>query len=375
MRHLHKTCLADISNGDVMNREAQPRPSSAPQTFRELRSSIHLLALLTATGVGVYICYRMALPFLPALAWALALSILFAPLQRWMETGPWGRSLAAATGVLMAALIVVAPAIFVIERLINEGAKGAALIQRQVEAGVWRRVLESHPGIAPIGEWLDQQIDLPAIFGNVASWFTNAGASFVRGSVIQLAVLLLTFYLLFYFLRDRRLVVETLRRFSPLSDAETDRLLGQTVDAIYATVYGIVVVGAAQGALGGLMFWWLGLPTPLLWGLVMGLLAIAPILGAFIVWIPAAIFLALEGNWVRAIILVAWGAVIAGVGNLVQSKLVGDRLKLHTIVSLVALIGGLYLFGAAGLILGPVAVTITLALLEILRARIAKAPE
>jgi predicted PurR-regulated permease PerM len=330
---------------------------------------------MAATGAGLYVCYLMALPFLPALAWALALAILFAPLQRAIEGRLKQPDIAAAVCVLSAALIAVAPTIFVAERLINEGAKGAVLVQAQIEAGAWRRALEAHPTIAPMGKWLNEQIDLPAIFGNAASWLTNASASLVQRTAIQLAGLLLTFYLLFYFLRDRRLIVATLKAFSPLADAEMDSLFRRIGDTVFATLYGVVLVGALQGLLGGLMFWLLNLPTPLLWGLVMGFLAMAPVLGAFMVWLPAAAFLSLNGNWASAAILIAGGALLAGVGNLAQLKLVGDRLKLHTTVSFIALIGGLYIFGASGLILGPLAVTITLALLDIWRTRIADAPE
>ena len=193
------------------------------------------------------------------------------------------------------------------ERLIGEATKGAFVLQAQVEAGTWRRAIEAHPTLAPVGRWLEQQIDLPALLRNIVSWLTNTGASFVQGSIVQLLGVVLTFYLLFYFLRDRRLMLETLRSHSPLSLPEMDRLYSQTADTIHAIIYGTVVVACVQGTLGGLMFWWLSLPTPLLWGLVMGLLAIVPVLGAFVVWIPAAIFLALDGNWEKAIILFLWG--------------------------------------------------------------------
>jgi predicted PurR-regulated permease PerM len=181
----------------------------------------------------------------------------------------------------------------------------------------------------------------------------------------------LTFYLLFYFPRDRRLMLETVRSHSPLSLAEMDRLFGQIADTIHAIIYGTVVVACVQGTLGGLMFWWLRLPTPLLWGLVMGLLAIVPVLGAFVVWIPAAIFLALDGSWERALILVLWGAlVVSSIDNLLYPMLVGNRLKLHTVPAFISLVGGLTLFGPAGIILGPMAVTITIILLDVWRTRI-----
>ena len=143
---------------------------------------------------------------------------------------------------------------------------------------------------------------------------------------------------------------------------------------IHATVYGTLTVAAVQGTLGGLMFWWLGLPAPLLWGVVMGLLAIVPVLGAFIVWIPAAIFLALEGSWGKSLVLAFWGSVVVGgIDNLLYPILVGTRLKMHTVLAFIAVIGGMFVFGAAGLIVGPVVVSVTLSLLETWRSRNARA--
>ena len=149
-------------------------------------------------------------------------------------------------------------------------------------------------------------------------------------------------------------------------------LFVRVTDAIVATVYGTLAVAAVQGCLGGLMFWWLGLPAPLLWGMVMGLLAVVPVLGAFVVWIPAAIFLVLEGSWGRALILAGWGGiVVGGIDNVLYPILVGNRLQMHSVLAFISVGGGLMLFGPSGLILGPVALTITTGLLEIWRHRAA----
>ena len=337
------------------------------------RRLTHALVLLLATLGGVYICYLLAVPFLSALTWALVLAVLFASIHQAIEARLRRPNLSATISVLMVALIVVVPATFVVERLISEAAKGAVVIQAQVEGGAWRNPIDAHPWIAPIDKWIEKQIDLPAIFGNVASWLTNTGASFVRGSVVQFLGVVFTFYLLFYFLRDRRLALEMLRNLSPLSQGEMDRLFNQIVDTVHATIYGTVVVAGVQGTLGGLMFWWLGLPTPLLWGLVMALLAVVPVLGAFIVWIPASIFLALGGSWEKAIVLVLWGVlVVSTIDNVLYPMLVGNRLKLHTVPAFISLVGGLTVFGPAGIVLGPMAVTTTMMLLEIWRTRIAE---
>jgi predicted PurR-regulated permease PerM len=159
-----------------------------------------------------------------------------------------------------------------------------------------------------------------------------------------------------------------LREISPLSDDEMDQLERRVVDTVEATLYGTVVVAAVQGTLGGLMFWWLGLPMPVLWGLVMGVLAVVPMLGAFVIWLPAALFLALNGELGKAVILAVWGTVVVGgIDNLLYPVLVKDRMRLHTVPAFIAIVGGLLLFGASGLLLGPLVLTVTMFFLEIWR--------
>ena len=330
------------------------------------RSHVHSLVLMAVTVLGIYLCYRLAAPFIPAIVWALALAILFTPLQRWLESKTKSPNLAATISVLLVAVIVVLPAAFVAERIIGEAARGAETITAMVDSGQWRRNLEAYPLIAPAGHWIERQFDLPGIVSTATSWLTDTAASFVRGSVLQLIGIVLTFYMLFYFLRDRSAILTSLRSLTPLSEADTSRLFVDVGDTVHATVYGTLAVAVVQGTLGGLMFWWLGLPAPLLWGIVMGLLAVVPVLGAFIVWIPAAIFLLLDGSGGKALLLALWGGiVVGGIDNVLYPMLVGRRLKMHTILAFVSIVGGLIVFGSSGLILGPVIFAVTRLLLQI----------
>ena len=334
------------------------------------RNHVHTLVLMAVTVVGIYFCYRLAAPFFPALALALALAVLFAPLHRWLESKVKYPNLAATISVLVVAVMVVMPAMFVAERIIGEAARGAETIKTMVESGEWRRALKTHPFIAPFGHWIERQFDLPGMVKTATSWLTNTGASFVRGSVLQLIGIVLTFYILFYFLRDRGAALESLRSLSPLSEADMNRLFDDVIDTVHATLYGTLAVAVVQGTLGGLMFWWLGLPAPLLWGIVMGLLAVVPVLGAFVIWIPAAIFLVLEGSGGKALLLTLWGGiVVGGIDNLLYPILVGRRLKMHTVLAFISIVGGLIVFGPSGLILGPVIFTVTRLLLEIWSSR------
>lgn len=334
-------------------------------TLPKSSSQIHGLVLMALTLIGLYLCSRLALPFLPALAWALALAVIFTPFQRWLERRIKHPRLATAISIIVIAVIVVVPAVFVVNRMLVETAKGAELIRSSAASGTLQQAFETHPLLAPLGRWIEGRSDLPETFGRVATWLTNTTASFVRGSVVKFTGLLLTFYFLFYFLRDRRLALDSLRFKSPLLPDEMDRVCSRVVDTIHATIYGTVTVAAIQGTLGGLMFWALGLPAPLLWGIVMGLLAIIPVLGAFVIWIPAAIWLASQGHWGKALLLTAWGGiVVAGIDNLIYPILVGNRLQQHTVLAFISLVGGLILFGTSGIILGPLSVTLTLLLFE-----------
>jgi predicted PurR-regulated permease PerM len=326
------------------------------------------LALATGSVIGILLCALIAWPFLGAITWALTLAILFAPLHGRIEKRIRHPNIAALLSTAIVIVVVVVPAAFVVERLITEAASGILSLQARVESGELQALLDSHPALAPFGAWIDRQFDLPSMMSAIATWLSNFGANFVKGSLLQVVEVLITFYLLFYFLRDRVAAKSMITAWLPLSKTENEQLLRRVAETVHATVYGTLAVAAVQGTLGGLMFWALGLPTPLLWGLVMGLLSIVPVLGAFIVWIPAAILLLLDGSWIRAVILAGWGGIVVGsIDNILRPMFVGNRLRLHTIPAFISIIGGLLLFGAPGFILGPLAATMTMLVVEFWR--------
>lgn len=329
------------------------------------QANIHTLAMLALALVALYLCLRMIQPFISSLAWALALAVLAMPLQRWLESKLRSINLAAALSVLAAGIIVVAPVILVMTSMINEAIGVADNIQSQIETGEWRKLMLEHPRLAAVGGWIDKQLDLPGSVTAATGVFSDLAKNIVQGSLRQGIELLLTFYLLFYLLRDRRRALVAFSSLSPLSKTQMTRLYRHVGDTLHATMYGTFVVALVQGALGGAMFWVLDLPAPLLWGVVMGLLAIVPVLGAFLIWIPAALFLLLTGHPVQALILALWGGlVVGGIDNVLYPMLVGNRLHTHTVLMFISIVGGLFVFGAAGLILGPVILTATMVLLQ-----------
>jgi predicted PurR-regulated permease PerM len=222
----------------------------------------------------------------------------------------------------------------------------------------------------PVIKLFAEELDLAAFATTVTGWLSERATGVLAGSVFTLLSLVLTLYVLFFFLRDRKLALRSIRLLAPLTRAEWHKLQVRLDDTIHATVYGTLATSLVQGLLGGLMFWFLGLPSALLWGVVMALLSVVPVLGAFIVWVPAALYLAISGDWGKALILAAWGTFVVGsADNLLRPLMVGKRLEQHTVLAFFSVVGGLFLFGAVGLILGPLVLTFTTVLLEIWSGR------
>ena len=345
--------------------ETKQPEASAEQDWGS-RNHVQTLVLMLATILGVYLCYQLALPFLSVLVWALTLAVMFTPLQRWLESKLKHPNLAALTSILLIGSIVITPTLLIGEQLLTQVVKGSQLVETKLNSGEWRRMFEAQPQLAPIVTKIEQYINFPDTIKTLNTKLGDAAGAIVKGSIFQLIGLILVFYMLFFLLRDRHWALKSITSLSPLTKAEMEKLFNQVGDTIHAIVYGTFAIAAVQGTLGGLMFWWLDLPAPFLWGLMMSFLAIVPMLGASIIWAPAALFLALEGNWNSAIILSIWGMLVVGtIDNLLRPAFVGNRLKLHTILIFISVIGGLIQFGPAGIILGPVTLAVTIALLEI----------
>ena len=225
--------------------------------------------------------------------------------------------------------------------------------------------LENHTGVS---QARSQQI-LGDTLKTTTQNLVSQTVGFVGGAIgliVQGFFVIITMYYLF---RDGERVQDAIGKFLPLQKSQSKALFARTREVIEASVYGVLTVATVQGTLGGLAFWFLGLPSALLWGVVMTLLSVIPMAGSWLVWIPAVAYLLATGHWIKAIALLAWGALVVGtVDNFLRPKLVGKRAHLHELLVFFSVIGGLKVFGFLGLILGPVVLAITIALLEATKA-------
>jgi predicted PurR-regulated permease PerM len=320
-------------------------------------------------AIGVGLCAFIVGPFVPGLVWAIALAVVADPLhlklRRWLKRP----ALAAGAGVVLVALVLLIPTGFTVWQIGAQAGQSIEQAQKQFDSGAVRKALDRVPAAARVYDWMTSQRGgqqqtpgLTPAAGEASAW--------VQPAIWGVVHFLVALFTLFFFFRDREAVIQVVGSFMPMSDRETSYFFERIRSMTHATIYGTVVVALVQGALGGVMFAILGIPGALLWGVAMALLAIIPTAGAFVIWVPTAIVLAAQGQWIQATVLTLWGTLVVGtIDNVLYPALVGKEMRLHTLPVFLSIVGGLIVFGAPGLVLGPVTLAATLAMLDILKRR------
>jgi predicted PurR-regulated permease PerM len=331
---------------------------SEPRTLHRAFFYI-LLAVLTLALCAV------VWPFFGAVFWGSVLALMFEPLYRTLNRRFRGRSNLAALATLgVILLIVVLPLALV----------GISLVQEV--SGLYQRVKS---GELNFGTYFDQIVaampawgtglmdrlglaDLAALQEKLTAALTQRGQAFA-GRLVDFGSDALDFlvgfaiamYLLFFLLRDGAEVGRGIREAIPLEPHAKAVLLERFTTVIRATVKGNILVAVAQGALGGLAFWVLGVHAPMLWAVVMAFLSLLPAIGAALIWGPVALYLLATGQIAQGLGLIAFGVFVIGlIDNVLRPILVGKDTQLADYIVLISTVGGLALFGLNGFVIGPV---------------------
>jgi len=319
------------------------------------------LALLLVVSVAFG---WILLPFYGAVFWAVILAIIFAPVQRRLLARLNARrNLAALATLFICLLVAVLPVILIAGVLVQEG----TTLYKQIESGeIDIDSFVSHAKELLPATWQAQMQrfglgDMDQIRERLASsalqgsqFLATKAFSFGQGTFQFMLSFFLMLYLLFFLLRDGRELVARIRKAVPLSDNQKRRLFSKFTRVVRATVKGNIVVAATQGALGGIIFAILGIPSAVLCGVLMAFLSLLPAVGAGVIWTPVAIYFLMKGLIVQGVILILYGVLVIGlVDNILRPILVGKDTKMPDYVVLISTLGGLSLFGLNGFVIGP----------------------
>src|SRR5215467_4544578 len=342
----------------------------------ERKQVVNALFLLVLTAIALYFCFLIIRSFLSPIFLAVMLAIVFHPVHIRIQARLRSPNTAALLSTVLVILAFVVPVValgVIISR--ETGTLYRVLSERSTEQGGWNPYVMK--AMERLVSWAGRYIDLSQIDlrGTVLRWLEQIsryllswGTHIVGNFVSFIATAIISFFTLFFLFREGGSVKEHVAEVVPLSRSQVDRLFTGISNSIIANVYGVLAVGAAQGALTALGFWILGSPSPILWGMVTALFSLVPIVGSSAVWLPAAIIFAVSGHWIKALILLVWGAgVVAQADNVIRPYVISQRASLSTLAVFFALLGGVKAFGVMGLFIGPVALSFTLVVLQMLR--------
>lgn len=330
---------------------------------------------LVAIGFLGIVLFRIVTPLLDSFLWAAVLAVVLGPLNAALRRGLGQRRGAAATLLTLGlTLLVLLPAGLLTVVFAQQAAELATRLQAAAERHHIAQLSDvlSLPGIDRLIRW--SETTFPLNPDRIQAWLVESAQALLRllvslsgaafaGALGAAIGFLLTLFLLFFFLRDGDEMAERLMRFVPMSETRKAHLVEHLVSVTRAVVLGVLLTAAIQGTLVGIGFAIIGLPSPVVFGVLAAIAALVPIVGAALVWLPALAVLLAQGRWGAAIFLVVWNvALVAQADNVVRPLVISGRGGVSMLPVFVGLLGGLVAFGPIGMFLGPVIIALALSL-------------
>lgn len=312
--------------------------------------------------------------FVEALLLAAVFSGVMYPLYQWVRQKSGGRSTPASLVTLvMTVLVILIPLIFLLG-IISEQAIDVA---KEAKPWIEQQFSESHGQDAELPAWIpfadklepyreDIMAKLGEFVQQIGTFLAASLARLSEGTFMFFFQLFIMLYAMFFFLTSGPELIKTIMGYFPLSEADRERMLEVGLSVSRATIKGALLIGVIQGTLAGVGFAVAGIEDAVFWGAIMAVLSILPGIGAPLIWVPAVIYLLMSGQVVAGVGLLVWSAgVVGSIDNFLRPIIVGRDTKMPDLLILLSTLGGVALFGASGLVLGPILAALFLTVLSI----------
>jgi predicted PurR-regulated permease PerM len=321
-----------------------------------------------------YLVYLILKPFLITLTWAIVFAIVFYPMYAFLLRYVKVEMIAATISLIIIMLIILGPFSYLSFLLIHEVLDIVSRINKEnidslMNTEVYSRVMGLVERIQSLaGDDAKGAEGLAASLRNIGQRVIVTLSTGLLNIVETLFDFVLMLFALFFFLKDGPNFLSALRNYLPFAEGDRVRLIRRVKDMIVSTVYGGVLVAIIQGSLGGIAFYLLGTTSPVLWGSAMTISSFLPWIGTLIVWGPMAVYLLLQGSYIKGIILIIYGGLVIGsVDNVVRPMIISGRTKMPTLPIFFSVLGGIKLFGLIGLIMGPLVMALFVSVFDIFR--------
>jgi len=334
--------------------------------------------------LSFYLFYRLLQPFLIPICWAAIFAIIFRPLYIKLERPVKSRGTRALIMTLLILFLIIAPLAYLMVALVQEAIGMFDHFKTWVDAGNLDRFfdIKNSPIYilmeSKLAPYVDlSQLDLKVIIENSLKSVSKIALSQTTNILANAGRVMFQFgmmiFFMFFLFRDGEKLLNQIKSVIPMAHDQADITVNHLKNVIESTMYGGVVVALIQGLLGGLLFLIMGLPSPVFWGAVMAFLSFIPILGAFLVYIPAGLILIFSGAYIKGILLIALGIVVVSqIDNVLRPLMVSGKTGMHTMLLFVSIMGGINLFGLLGIVLGPFIAAVFVSMFDIFRVKLAE---
>ncbi len=334
--------------------------------FQKMRN-IFFFSLILILGIILLYVFR---PFFYPIFWAAVIAVLFYPLYKFICKHLKWQVTSSIITLMLVILILFIPLTLLFSLVINESidlyqnvAQGNLINKVQGVAG-WLEKTPFDPYLQSIRDnWTGYASKAAQ---NISLFLFNNLKAFTQNSIKFVFMLFIMFYSLFFFIKDGPQMLKRLMRLSPLGDQHEAMLYKRFTSTVRATIKGTFIIGGIQGCLGGLLFWITGIEGALIWGIIMTALSVIPGIGSFLIWLPAGIIMLALGNfWQGIIILLVGTLIISTIDNLLRPLLVGKDIQMHPLIVLFSTLGGIFLFGISGFVIGPIIAALFFSIISI----------
>jgi len=347
-----------------------PAMDTSPRRFSTL-------FFMAALACSLFLAYIVLRPFVHLIVLGAVLATLCHPVFRVLRNKLGGRGgPAALITVAMVVFLIIVPLLVLTGALLNQGMQTLTSVQAWLGENDLESLL-SQEHLAPYLDWikthlpvldpskLDLQGDLIALSKQSGQVILDAGTTLLGnalGLTINFCILV---FILFFLIRDGETMLARIKYLLPLREEQENRIIRQFGDISRSVVMGSFLIAVCQGLAGSLGLYIVGIP-PLFWGFMMGFTSLVPVIGTAIIWIPAAIYLSLAGDWQWGLFLAAWGVIIvSGIDSILRPLLLKGRSNMSMFYVFLSILGGIKYFGALGLLYGPLIVSLAMVMLSI----------
>lgn len=336
----------------------------------------HRVVLLVFLALALFASYWLIAPFLEPIILAILIGLLAQPAHERLVVALRGRvTLASLLSCLILFLIVMIPVMVLLVAVLKQGISYSVLVREWATQDNIQHVM-AHPWVVEIHSRLTKILPEGALHaenirdkalglaGTMGKQFANVSTTIVGSLTRSMVNGLLLLFVLFFVLRDHDKLIAFIHRALPLSTSEEEALFAEVKSVSKSALLGSLATAATQGVVGGFGLWLAGFPG-VFWGAVMAFTSLIPLVGTALIWVPAALFLFVTGEWGWGLFLVFWGVVVVGSIDNFLRPLLMQGASMNTVMVFFSLIGGLQVFGLMGLIYGPLIFSVTLVLFKL----------